>query len=75
MSEKLFLNTIRYLNDLFLENRLTPDQITRLAEFAAGIESPVKAPKPAQLEKSDETIRILHEIFPETGYSPRPREL
>ncbi len=75
MSEKLFLNTIRYLNDLFLENKLTPEQITRLAEFAAEIENPAKAVKPLPPEKTDETIRILHEIFPETGYSPRPREL
>ena len=52
MSEELFINTIRYLNELFRENKLSPDQIAALASFVLEVtELPCEQKEHAAMSK------------------------
>ena len=82
MPDTLLLNVIRYLNDLYWQNGLTPEQARQLATFVLELGDEAKqlavrkADRPdiaAQLR--DETTQILHDMFPETAYSPQTKRL
>ncbi len=82
MSDELFISTIRYLNNLFWEKKLTPDQISALSSFVLRITETAENGKETEALDQDsfEKIRldssgILHESRPERGYAARRNEL
>jgi hypothetical protein len=80
MPDTLYLNVVRYLNDLYWHKKLSSAQIKELAAFVLGIgespnspeiekaETPDEAPKPF-----DETTQILCELFPSVAYAAQSR--
>jgi hypothetical protein len=82
MPDKLYLNVIRYLNDLYWREKLTPAQIKALASFVLemGDNADLPEDKSEEIPDSpprpfDETSQILHELFPGTVYAENPRRL
>jgi hypothetical protein len=73
MPEMLFFNTVRYLNELHEKNKLSQEQIKKLAEFVIELtaetekKSAVKTDSPKkQTQFLDiETTRILRDVIPE----------
>ena len=78
MSEELFINTIRYLNELFWEKKLSPDQITALASFVLDVtEQPriqkeiVAADKGVLECLRKDSSGVMHENPPARDYTTR----
>lgn len=73
MPDALFLNMMRYLNELYEEKKLNREQVVKLAEFVVAITEECEG-KPAQKTETTakrkgfidiETMQILHDVVPE----------
>ncbi|MFA6449891.1 MAG: hypothetical protein WCX65_10500 [bacterium] len=82
MSDTLLLNIIRYLNDMYWRDGLSAEQTKALAAFVLELDG-----KTAQFPErkagladpaiplSDETSKILHDVFPDYLYQRPVKQL
>lgn len=73
MPDALFLNMMRYLNELYEKKKLNREQVVKLVEFVVAITEECEG-KPAQKTETTakrkdlldiETMQILHDVVPE----------